>query len=54
MGIIAGTMLFKVICAVVYYLYYKIAIKNKKRTKSSKVLIPKSSKYIVTESALIK
>lgn len=30
MGIIASTMAFKVFCGILYYFYYKIAIKNKK------------------------
>lgn len=35
MIIIAGTMLFKVICALVYYVYYKICV-NTKAAKQSK------------------
>ena len=31
MAIIAGTMLFKVLCGVLYYFYYLIFIQNKKK-----------------------
>lgn len=31
MVIIAGTMLFKVLCGILYYFYYLMAIRNKKK-----------------------